>query len=237
MFRKVPRMIPMKIRYALFPLSLFCVFFTQSLSAQAEHDFLYWIGAEVEWKFKPKWELGVAAEFRLEENASRPRNFFLQPAVKYTPLHYLSIGLGYRFDERYAYKEQYFYERHRIFLDISPEYERKRWKISWRTRFQAQFSSYHEAGSDVPDMDLRNRFSVRYKWPKYSLYTSLATEIWSNLKPGEANGLDRFRLALENEYRINKKHRIQLMGLFQFGVNKSPRVYQWAFVTRYCFSI
>lgn len=203
-------------------------------NAQVTNDFGTWWGAEVRKKFLNDFRASLLAEYRLNENSSFTRNFYIAPAIRYQPLKWLYLNLGYRFDNRYEREERYFNFRHRINFDLGFIYEIKRFELEYRTRLQMHWEDYYTSNTSYPVMFNRNRIGVSYKWPQLPFSTSVNGELWL---PLEANtDVSRFRLIAAQEYKLNKKHTFQLRFIFQTDLNNTEIVREYILSTRYIFT-
>jgi hypothetical protein len=206
-----------------------------SLNAQKViDDFGTWWGAEIRKTFAKDFRASLQAEYRLNENSSFTKNFYIAPAIQYAPLKWLYLNAGYRFDNRFQKEERYFNQRHRFNFDVGFTYELKRFDFEYRTRFQMQWENYYSNKIDYPLMFSRNKLSVTFKWPQLPLSTSAAGELWLPIQ--DNTELSKFRFVLAQEYRVTKKHRIQLRFVFQTDLNTQEVWREYIISTRYIFA-
>jgi len=204
------------------------------LNAQVTNDFGTWWGVEVRKKFLNDFRASLRAEYRFNENSAFTKNFYIAPSIKYQPLKWLYLNLGYRFDNRYEKEERYFNFRHRISLDLGFTYEIKRIELEYRTRFQMHWEDDYNNNTNYPVMFSRNKIGVGFKWPQLPLKTSIGGELWL---PIETNtDLSRFRFTASQEYKLNKKHAFQLRFIFQTELNENNILREFILSTRYIFS-
>jgi hypothetical protein len=208
--------------------------FQATLNAQVIDDFGTWWGAEVRKTFARDFRASLQAEYRLNENSSSTKNFYIAPAIRYAPLKWLYLNAGYRFDNRFQKEDRYFNQRHRFNFDIGFTYELKRFDLEYRTRFQLQWENYFSSKIEYPIMFSRNLIGVTFKWPQLPLSTSASGELWL---PIESNTeLSKFRFILAQEYKVTKQHRIQLRFVFQTDLNSTEIWRDYILSTRYIFS-
>lgn len=213
---------------------IFCfLFFQANIYSQAIDDFGTWWGAEVRKTFLKDFRVGVRLETRLNENSGFVKNFYVAPSIRYAPLKWLNISLGYRFDNRYQAAERYFTQRHRIHFDLGFSYEIKRFQFEYRNRTQLHWEDYGSS-SQYPIMYNRNKLGASYKWPQLPFSSSVSGELWLPLQVNTE--LSKFRLTVCQEYRLNKKHRFQLRFVFQTDLNSSNPWRDYIISSRYIFA-
>jgi len=213
---------------------IFVLFIQANLYSQVIDDFGTWWGAEVRKTFLNDFRASVRAEYRLNENSSSTKNFYVQGAFRYTPLKWLYLNAGYRFDNRYQRDDSYFTQRHRVNFDLGFMYEVKRFEFDYRTRFQLQWEDYYSSKIDYPICFSRNSLGVSFRWPQLPFSTSASGELWLPIQ--HQTDLSKFRLVIGQEYRLNKKHRFQLRFVFQTDLNSSLVIREYIISTRYIFA-
>jgi hypothetical protein len=222
----------MMIKKVLFILAL-CI--QANLHSQKiTDDFGTWWGVEVRKTFLKDFRASLQAEYRLNENSSSTKNFYIAPSLRYAPLKWLYLNLGYRFDNRYQKEDRYFTQRHRINFDIGFTYEIKRWEVEYRTRFQLIWEDYFSSKIDYPRAYNRNLLGVSFKWPQLPFTTSVSGELWLPLVVN--TDLSKFRMIVCQEYKFKKHHRFQLRFVFQSDLNQTEIWRDYILSTRYIFS-
>jgi len=204
------------------------------LYSQAIDDFGTWWGVEIKKTFLKDFKAGLRAEVRLNQNSGNLKNFYLSPSFSYTPRKWLTLGVGYRFDDRYQQAERYFTQRHRVNIDVEFLYNIKRWDFEYRTRFQMHWEDYFDNDIEYPIMYNRNRLGVAFKWPQLPFKTSVSGELWLPLVSNAE--LSSFRLLIGQEYRLKEKHIFQLRFIFQTDLSTPEPVRNYIISSRYIFS-
>ncbi len=206
-----------------------------SLFGQVINDFGTWWGAEVRKTFLKDFKTGVRIETRLNENSEFVKNFYISPYFKYSPLKWLTLGLNYRFDNRYQRAEKYFSQRHRVAFDLEFTYEIKRFELGYRNRTQLQWENEYSSSIEYPLAFNRNQVSLKYKWPNLPFSTMISGELWLPMVLN--TDLSKFRLVVGQEYRLKEKHRFQLRFIFQTDLNSTGEIWRdYIISTRYIFA-
>lgn len=199
-----------------------------------EDDFGTWWGVEVRKKLPKNFRVSLQVESRLNQNSRFLKDIYIEPGVQYKPLKWLSLGLQYRFDNRYQRQEDYFLQRHRVSIDLEFSREIRRFEISFRNRVQMSWDNYYSASITYPIAYNRCQLGGAFKWPQLPLRTLLSGELWI---PLEAGGVpDRFRLVAAQEVTIREAHRLQLRFLFQTDLNDHTPLRQYILSTRYVYT-
>jgi hypothetical protein len=202
--------------------------------SQNINDFGTWWGAEVRKTFLEDFKVAVRAEIRLNENSSFTKNFYIAPEFQYSPIKWLSLGINYRFDNRYQASDRYFTQRHRIGFDLELSHEIKRFKLEYRNRTQMHWENYFSNNTDYPVMFNRNLIGLTYKWPQLPFKTNISGEIWLPLE--QNTELSQFRMVVEQEYELKKQHKFQLRFIFQTDLGNSNIWRNYIISARYIFS-
>lgn len=215
--------------------SAICLFLlSANIYGQAIDDFGTWWGVEIRKTFLEDFRVSMRAEARLNENSGNLKNIYINPAFRYTPLKWLSVGVGYRFDNRYLQADRYFDQRHRINIDLGFTYEVKKFEFEYRTRFQMQWENYFSSKIEYPIMFSRNRIGGTYNWKQLPFSTSVSGEIWLPIVTDTE--LSKFRLVVAQEYKYKKKHRFQLRFIFQTDLGTGSPWRDYIISTRYIYA-
>lgn len=210
------------------------LFISANIYCQTINDFGTWWGIEIRKTFLNDFRASLQFETRLNENSGNLKNIYFNPALRYSPLKWLYIGMSYRFDNRYQQAERYFNQRHRINLDVGFTFELKRFSFEYRTRFQMHWENYYSSTIEYPIMYSRHKVEINYKWPQLPFSSSLSGELWLPMQINTE--LSKFRLTVAQEYKLNKHHRFQLRFVFQTDLNTGSPWRDHIISTRYIFA-
>lgn len=204
------------------------------LAGAQTNDFGTWWGVEVRKKLPKNFRVSLQVETRLNENSRYLRDVYIEPGVQYKPLKWLSLGLQYRFDNRYQRLDDYFLQRHRVSFDLEFAHAIKRFEFEFRNRVQLSWDNYYSPSITYPIAYNRCQLGGAFKWPQLPLRTLLSGELWIPLEQGGEP--DRFRLVVAQEVTIRKAHKLQLRFLFQTDVNDNTPLRQYILSTRYIYT-
>jgi len=202
--------------------------------SQPIHDFGTWWGVGIRKTFARDFKASLRAEVRLDENSTMVKNFYLAPSLDYSPLKWLTLTAGYRFDNRNQQSERYFTQRHRINFDVAFLYNIKRWDLKYRTRFQMHWEDYYDNDFEYPVMFNRNQVEVAFKWPQLPFKTSISGEIWLPLVTNTE--LSKLRIVVAQEYRLKVRNIFQVRFIYQTDLSTPDPLMGYILSARYIYS-
>lgn len=184
-------------------------------SHSQKSDFGIYYGLESEIRLVKKLELDIEANVRTLENASRINQMYLEPGLTYKLNKYFSVGAGYRFSE-FIQGDDKFHPRHRWFANIKGKASAGAFQISGRLRFQQTYRTYIKNESvRNPYENVRFKLKTLYKTPSFPVNPYLATELYTPLFQEHEKIFNRRKYIAGAEYKISKKHAIELEYMFQ----------------------
>lgn len=202
---------------------------------QAEDDdFGVWTTVTAEKKIDKKWSATVEGEYRTHDGVSTTDRWSAGISAEYKITKWLKADAGYSF--LHSYKEEevtkkgnivldYWQPRHRVNVSLTGSLEWKRFKFSLRERWQYTYrpQKFVEkyASDGVTRMDdeqvkgkaehmMRSRLQVEYDIAKCPLTPYASCELYHNL-----DGIDKTRWTVGTEYKINKKHAVEVCYRYQ----------------------
>ena len=111
--------------------------------------------------------LHAEAEFesRFKDNFSRPSRLSGTLGLTYKVNPYLKLGLSYTFMESYKNKQEAWFPRHRLTLDVTGGYRAGAWRFSLRERLQVtHLTEPHNLYQEPTNpLYLKSRLKVSYK--------------------------------------------------------------------------
>jgi len=186
---------------------------TTTFSQKNDFGIYYGIGGEI--KLVRKLEMDIYTNVRTLDNASKIRQAFLEADLMYKLNKYLSAGAGYRLSAFYEDDESY-HPRHRWYSDVKGKFKTGDFDFSARIRFQQSFKTYFENENDKdPYEELRFRLKALYNIPSFPVNPYLAAEFFMPVPRNPIKTFDTRRYMAGTEYKISKKHSIELEYMYQ----------------------
>lgn len=186
---------------------------TTTYSQKKDFGIYYGIGGEV--KLARRLEMEIYSSLRTLDNASAIRQVFLETDIMYKFNKFLSAGAGYRITSFYEDDES-FHPRHRWYSDLKGRLSAGDFDFSARLRFQQSFKTYFENESDKdPYEELRFKLKALYNIPSFPVNPYLATEFFMPVPRNSMKTIDTRRYMAGAEYKISKKHSVELEYMYQ----------------------
>lgn len=205
-------MMMMMIRRFIF---LFLLLGISFVSYSQKDDFGLWFDVSGDVKLVKKLELDLSAELRTFQNASKVREAFLEAGLTYKFNKYISASGSYRFTE-FLEKDDSYHPRHKWFADITGKLPLWNFNISGRVMFQQRFKTYYKNENDkIPDEHARIKLEINYNIPSFPVNPFIASEIFFPVLTDKEKGIDRLRLMAGLEYKISKRHSVELEYIYQ----------------------
>ena len=203
-------------------------------------DFGIWSEANVEKKINSNLEIEGGVEWRTRDNASETDRWSASIGVSYKLTDWLKASAGYSFLYDNVYKvnnsgkkyADYWGIRHRFNVSLTASKSfgnlsvslRERWQYTYRPertvdrywtytdedddRYEGEKADEHTY-SGKANNKWRNRLQLKYKLSKM-VRPYVAGETYV-----AGSGMDKLRLSLGTEFRITKKHSLDVRYLFQ----------------------
>ena len=195
--------------------TLLCIvsLYTLSIAAQ-EKDFGIWTSATFRYDPFKKIEFNLELCNRLDENASRRDDTFLDLTAEYKG-SFWSAALLYRFSNERDVKRSYDLAN-RFGFQVVLKQDWKRFSFSLRTRIQSEFTNmYTSENGSIPQSYLRNRLKASYNIKGYPVNPYVSMEIYQGISGFSASEIEKGRYIAGFDYKISKKHSTGLFFLYQ----------------------
>jgi len=180
-----------------------------------DKDFGIWYNISVEHEFTKKLEVELLTTVRTFENASKIEEGFIEGEIAYKFTKFLSAAASYRITENIEDDDAY-YLRHKWFVGLKSDIDIWDMEISGRIRYQERYKTYFEDEEDkIPDSHFRFKIKSTYKTPSFPLNPFLEAEIFFPVFKESDFVIDKKRFSAGAEYKISKKHAVEVEYLFQ----------------------
>lgn len=193
----------------------------------AQSEFGSWTTVSVEKELNKKWELGAEAELRtiggndvyfvrLMERMS------VGLSADYRIMKGWKVGAGYQIMNKLDAKYLNYQWRNRFNLSTSGRLQLNDFTFSLRERIQLTSKDESKRLKDNgtidtykinPEWKWRNRMQVSYNIPKCKITPTFSVESNFQLNNPDGNTFDKMRYVLSFDYKIKKKHVIELFGV------------------------
>jgi opacity protein-like surface antigen len=207
-------------------------------AAQAQSDFGIWTEVGVEKKINKKWNVGLDAEWRTRDNASKTDRWDVGVGTEYKITDWLKADAGYDFlydkrikttyhDDGTPNKEAKFWQpRHRFHVSLTGGVDLGRWQLRLRERWQYTYrpektvsERYDYDQEDYDDEEktysgkgtnvLRSRLQVGYNVPHSGL------EPYANAELFNAWNVEKVRYTVGLGWKVTKHHVVGISYKYQ----------------------
>lgn len=178
-----------------------------------------------------KWDFSWNEQVRLHNNFKDLDKVVSSVGFSYKPIDYLRLGADYSLVNERNLSDGEWDMKHRVNFDVTGMYRAGRVKLSLRERVRVQFRGdsvckYEHAN---PFVTLRTRFKVAYdifqsRWEPYAfaeLYSTLNAPApvpnYKDYPLKRDNYINRVRVAVGAEYKINMQNRIDIYYMLHFN--------------------
>ena len=195
---------------AILPAALFTI-----AAAAQDSDFGIWYSAGAKAGVTQKIDAEIAAEIRTFNNAGKVEQGFLEAGVEYKFTDWISAEPSYRITSAMEDDSQY-HLQHKLFFDLKSSIKAGRLTFQGRYRFQTRIRTYHvEVDDKYPDLTSRIRLKIILRTQAFPLNPFLYAETFipMNKEPEKFIGKNRFATGVE--YKISKKHSLDLVYAFE----------------------
>jgi len=178
-------------------------------------DFGIWYGISGGYSLGKKLGIEASVLIRTNNNASEIEQAFLEGGLSYKFNKWLSSGVAYRFTE-YREDNNEFHIRHKWLADIKGSGDIGNLGLSGRFRIQRQDKTYFEDANDkIPDYYLRIKIKAEYKTPSFPVNPNIAFETFSRIFEASEKTIDKYRLSIGFDYKINKNNSVEADYMFE----------------------
>lgn len=180
-----------------------------------DKDFGLWYNISIEHEFTKKLEVELLTTVRTFDNASKIEEGFIEGEIAYKLTKFLSVAASYRITENIEDDDTY-HLRHKWFVGLKGDIDIWDLGISGRVRYQERYKTYFEDEEDkIPDSHFRFKIKSTYKTPSFPLNPFLEAEIFLPVFKESDFVIDKNRFSAGVEYKISKKHTVEVEYLFQ----------------------
>jgi hypothetical protein len=202
----------MMIRRFLFSFLLLLI--TGSVYCQ-DSDFGLWYEVTAEKSFSKKFDVFGTVMVRTFDNASTLDEGFLEIGASYDLNKYFGFTGSYRIGN-YLEDDDLYHIRHKWFIDLKGSLPVRNFVFSARLRLQVLARTYFEdASKDKAEYDGRLKLKCVYKIPDFPVNPYLSFETFSPVFRNEGRFIDKSRTTAGMEYKITKKHLIEVEYIYQ----------------------
>ncbi|MDD4514849.1 DUF2490 domain-containing protein [Massilibacteroides sp.] len=214
-------------------LIIVCLFLIQQMiKSQTTDDFGIWSTIGVEKSIGKKWEINGELEFRGRENMNEVGRWAIKIGGDYKIIKNIKLGVAYQFQYFNDLEYTDFQPRHRLIGSMQGKQKWKRFTFSLRERVQGTYkddSDRIKSSGKIdtykmdPEWTWKNRLKVSYDIPKCKFTPSASIETFYQLNNPDGNEFDALRYTLSLAYKIDKKNKLNLSGIYDHEMNvKEP---------------
>jgi hypothetical protein len=190
-----------------------------TLKAQVKNAGL-WTSFSLEAKLTKKVSVNLSEELRFNENISELGTALTETGIAYKPNKNFQISGNYRFTQKHRTDDNYNL-KHRFYIDVKYEKKVKPFKITFRSRWQDEFSQRgHSDNAGASNFYLRNKLNIEWDMNKH-FAPYLSTEVFSPVNYPREYFFDNIRSSAGIEYTLTKNHKIDLYYMVQNELNVS----------------
>ena len=173
-------------------------------------DWGLWTSIDAEKKLSKKWELDVAAQYRMNDHISVTDQIRGSVDVSRKTGKFVKLGFGYELIAKNKVKQDMYVYRNRFRVQATGSYKYARFTASWRTRIQLTLLE----NNNKPDVDnqkwvWRNRFGLKYDIKKTPLKPYINFELFHQLFSDLEYSYYQNRFSTGIEYSLNKRNTIE----------------------------
>lgn len=203
----------MMIKRILFFLT-FIIFISFSGFSQ-KTDFGVWYNISIKHELTKKLGVELSPVLRTFDNASKIEETFLEGELSYDLTKFLSLAGSYRITSNIEDDDKY-HLRHKWYAGIKGTFDFWRIDFSGRVRFERRYKTYFEDEDDrIPSSHLRFKATAELKTPSFPLNPYISGELFFPVNKEPEDLIDKKRFAAGVEYKISKKHAIDLEYIYQ----------------------
>ncbi|MDH6535169.1 hypothetical protein M2101_001847 [Parabacteroides sp. PM5-20] len=162
-------------------------------------------------KIVPGLTISLEEDLRLRENLGSVDRFSTTIDLSYRFCEYLKIGGAYNLIN-YNHPKKDWEVRHRYYFYATGALRFNRFTLSLRERFQSTYRVGVEETEKRanPKLYLRSRIELQYDIRKSGFEPFFSVELYNTLNDPQGNALDRVRYTGGTQYKLNKRHALQL---------------------------
>lgn len=198
-------------------LSIVIYLFIKSISAQ-EKDFQVWTGITLKKDIADKIRISLEEGFRFDQNASSLKKYYTDVGLGYYLFKPLRISAYYRFTK--ANELTHYETRHRYYFDLLFKHRISQVNFSLRSRYQNRYIDAIERPwiSETHQYN-RNKVAVKYDIQNNPVTPYISGELFYAINSSMGSYINKSRIKVGLEYRINKSHELELSYMIQNELN------------------
>lgn len=196
------------------------LFFATSVHAQIE-DFQLRLGLSADGDLVHNFSWNFDLQQRFKQNIEAFDQFLVEPGVRYSPLPFLKVGVGYRLvylktEERNVEFKQRMHAEAKLSTDIM------QWKLNYRTRFQYGFDDFSS-----PLLVTNNSFVQRHLFEvSYAIFgtrwkPSLTFEAYHHLNHLEGTRISRLKYVAGTDFLVSVQTKISAFYMINQELNEA----------------
>lgn len=180
-----------------------------------DKDYGIWYGASLQKGIVKRLDLDVSGMIRTYENASRIEQTFLEAGLDFKITKHLSTAFTYRLTSNIENDLKHHIEQ-KAFIDLKENVKILNLTFSGRFRFQARQKTFYYYYLDkFPDYTGRVKLKALYRTPSFPVNPYIYVETFSPIYPKADRLIGKDRFSAGIEYKISKKHSVELEYIFQ----------------------
>ena len=155
------------------------------------------------------WKIGAESTLKLEKNISRIDELDFDLDLGYSPLKFLSLGVGYRlaFNQK---RNGTWEKKYRYSGELGLDYRIRRFKLDYRIRYQNVDDDFFQYEQYQPSRNiLRNRARLKYNIPKIPMESYTYVELYGLLNK-DSEFATKIKFALGARYNFKKLGKIKV---------------------------
>jgi hypothetical protein len=216
-----------------------------TIHAQRTDDFGVWTTFEVEKDLGKKWSVNGELEFRGREDMTEVGRWAVRVGGDYKIVKNLKVGVAYQFQYFHDLEYADFQPRHRLIGSIQGKQKWGRFTFTLRERVQGTYkddsdrvkkSGKIDTYKMDPEWTWKNRLKVAYDIPKSKFTPAASFETFYQLNNPDGNEFSALRYTLSVDYKLSKKHRFSLSGIYNHEMNVKDPVDRYVVELGYMFS-
>lgn len=205
---------------------LLSIILTASICAQSG-SYGTWTALSVDKKLN-KWDVSAETELRTVYLTRLVERISLGVGADYGIMKGLKIGAGYQLMSKLDTKYLNYQLRNRFNVSTTGKLKLNDLTLSLRERVQIttkdESKRIRENGSidDYkvnPEWSWRNRLQMSYNIPNFKITPTLSVETFYQLNNPDGNEFDNIRYTLAFDYKIKKKHIVEIYGLINSALD------------------
>jgi hypothetical protein len=189
---------------------IFILIISSGKAKGQEKDFGAWFGAEIDHSFSKKLDASLKASYRTFKDINILDEAFVEGELSYNINDYLSFAGSYRLAEVSDGNDGN-HIRHKLFAIVKGKVPVDRFTFSARVMLQTTIRTYVEDEDDKKVFYTgRLKLKAAYNIKNFPVDPYIGFESFTKMKLNQDNVIDKSRFSAGFDYKISKKHSVQL---------------------------